>query len=106
LLTIVRCVEQVETLLGTQAPPDGAQKAADFTSTPSQLQSFGDVPNASLAGTNIDISGMTTAPTFPDPSVDNLMGDFGLIPSDDFSWEMIGLGLDEPLPSQDVIDDM
>lgn len=23
-----------------------------------------------------------------------------------FSWEMIGLGLDEPLPTQDVIDDL
>jgi hypothetical protein len=24
----------------------------------------------------------------------------------DFSWEMIGLGLEEPLPSQDVIDEL
>lgn len=24
----------------------------------------------------------------------------------DFSWEMIGLGLDEPLPPQDVMDDL
>lgn len=26
--------------------------------------------------------------------------------SDPFSWEMIGLGLDEPLPNQDVIDEL
>lgn len=23
-----------------------------------------------------------------------------------YSWEMVGLGLDEPLPSQDMIDDL
>jgi hypothetical protein len=34
------------------------------------------------------------------------MNDFGIGATDDFSWDMIGLGLEEPLPSQDIIDDM
>ena len=25
---------------------------------------------------------------------------------DDFSWDMLSLGLEEPLPSQDIIDEM
>ncbi|RMZ87643.1 hypothetical protein DV736_g5132, partial [Chaetothyriales sp. CBS 134916] len=42
---------------------------------------------------------------FIDPSLGSLP-DFGLSTSDNFSWEMIGLGLEEPLPNQDIIDDL
>jgi hypothetical protein len=45
-------------------------------------------------------------PGFSDPSLGNLMNDFGMGATDEFSWDMIGLGLEEPLPSQDIIDDM
>lgn len=34
------------------------------------------------------------------------LGDPTLGISEEFSWEMIGLGLEEPLPNQDVIDDL
>ena len=33
-------------------------------------------------------------------------GDMSMGTNDNFSWEMIGLGLEEPLPPQDMIDDM
>ena len=32
--------------------------------------------------------------------------DIGLGMDDDFSWEMIGLGLEEPMPMQEAIDDL
>ena len=42
-------------------------------------------------------------------TIPNLLGhdneDIGVL-GNTFSWEMIGLGLDEPLPTQDVIDDL
>lgn len=42
---------------------------------------------------------------FPDvPNTGN--GDAALPMDDPFPWEMIGLGLDEPLPQQDVIDEL
>ena len=55
---------------------------------------------------------MDTAGFFQDPTaqqaIPDLLGhsneDIGL--GNTFSWEMIGLGLDEPLPTQDVIDDL
>jgi hypothetical protein len=43
----------------------------------------------------------------PQPALDmsNLNFDAG-ITDDAYSWEMIGLGLEEPLPQQDVIDEL
>jgi hypothetical protein len=34
------------------------------------------------------------------------MQDLNMAGTDDFSWELLSLGLDEPLPSQEIIDDM
>jgi len=42
---------------------------------------------------------------YANPSL-GMMDDFGINNNGDFSWEMIGLGLEEPLPRQDIIDDM
>jgi hypothetical protein len=43
--------------------------------------------------------------TFTDPTL-NGMQDFTMDVNDDFSWEMIGLGLEEALPSREVIDEL
>lgn len=43
--------------------------------------------------------------TFTDPSL-GAIPDFGMNSSDDFSWELIGLGLEEALPSQEIIDEL
>lgn len=51
------------------------------------------------------ISGMLQDGTFADPSLNNL-SNFTMTANDDFSWEMIGLGLEEALPSRDVIDEL
>jgi hypothetical protein len=99
----ILCVEQVENLLGTQAPPEGAQNSANSMADISQPATFAEANNVPLANAPGEPLSM---PGFPDPSMANLMNDFGMDAADEFSWDMIGLGLEEPLPNQDIIDDM
>lgn len=104
---------QVETLLKTQDPPEPVQTSSTAYPDPSQstLQHggpFQGAPNISLSASDVNsvpqmlssaFGSAQSEPMIPDPSLG--------IPSDDeFSWEMIGLGLDEPLPTQEVIDEM
>jgi hypothetical protein len=97
------CIEQVENLLGTQAPAEGPQHPGDTMTDLSQPASFPEPDNVSLANASGEPLPM---PDFTDPSMGNLMNDFGMGETDDFCWDMIGLGLEEPLPTQDIIDDM
>ena len=101
-------IEQVETLLGTRDPVESPQPVASVLQDGSQANTFSEVPNISLADASAvtmpDM--MTTTPGYADPSMGNMMNDFGLNTSDEFSWEMIGLGLEEPLPNQDIVDEM
>lgn len=94
------CIEQVENMLGTQAPAEGAQNSMTDIPQPGPFTQSNNVPLTNAPGEPLSI------PDFSDPSVGNLMNDFGIGATDDFSWDMIGLGLEEPLPSQDIIDDM
>lgn len=104
MLTVNFDVEQVENLLGTQAPAESAQHAATSISSSSQPAPFTEGNSGPLANPPGEAMAM---PGFPDPSLGNLMTDFSMGPTDDdFSWDMIGLGLEEPLPNQDIIDDM
>jgi hypothetical protein len=98
-----RCIEQVENLLGTQAPAEGVQHSANPISNTQKTAAFTEANNVPLTnspGEPLSMSG------FPDPSLGNLMDDFGMGATDEFSWDMIGLGLEEPLPNQEIIDDM
>ncbi len=95
-----RCAEQVENLLGTQAPTEGVEHPAnpiDKTQQPVAFPEPNNIPLANPSGEPLSMPG------FPDPSLGNLMNDFGLGATDEFSWDMISLGLEEPLPSQDII---
>ena len=47
---------------------------------------------------NLSVPRMMSNPLAP--------GDMSLGTSEAFSWEMIGLGLEEPLPPQDMIDEL
>ena len=100
--------EQVETLLGTQAPAGGGQDAA--ASEAQQNSSFAIPTNASLgAASSGPMQSMMPATDYADPGLQKMMDDFGMTgmnTTDDYPWEMIGLGLEEPLPSQDIVDDM
>ena len=96
--------EQVETLLKNNEPVEATQQGQSVYPDPSQQTAFQNVPNISLPGSD---DGMLNSAAFGAPQM-NMMPDptLGLGTEEDFSWEMIGLDLDEPLPLQDVIDEM
>lgn len=95
-------LKQVENLLESKTGPSAAQTSAapdSFNPAPSMPQmdmpSFGD---ASMAD-------MMQDGNYLGPDM-NGINDFTMGISDDFSWEMIGLGLEEALPSREVIDEL
>ena len=121
-LTSIPFVEQVETLLKTQDPVPTPKEA-----TPSSFSSnnvsgvasrshpatdFG-VPNASIGavnGVNADRWGFNGESPVQPPMDDlTFTADMNMgmpIDGGTFTWEMIGLGLEEPLPPQETIDEL
>ena len=95
-------LKQVEDLLETRDTPDLATRkgsvGGETSKQPPHIGSI-NVDNMFANSTNTD-------PSFVDPTISSMMPDFGIDGSEEFSWEMIGMGLEEPLPTQDVIDDM
>ena len=99
-LTFVQTLAQVETLLKTQdpqdpngpnlLPQDSLLHQTDFSATPGINIGISNVPPMYDAGT-----------MQPPPLLDPALGG-----GDPLTWELIGLGLDEPLPPQDVIEDL
>jgi hypothetical protein len=63
------------------------------------------IPPEQVPSTVDSMQGVISDPAFTDPSL-GAIPDFGFNNSDDFSWEVIGLGLEESLPTQDAIDEM
>ena len=59
---------------------------------------------------NIDMSapmnGLLNTGNFEASPPANIVPDIDLAIDENFSWEMIGLGLEEPLPSQEAIDEL
>jgi hypothetical protein len=143
-MELIRLIEQVETLLKTQDPPQSQQPAPKAkTAKPQSLpqsrpQSFptpsprptptpismglGTEPIASLADFSLPTS-TSNANDFSLPSItpnsNDYINDFSAnnlafqdttmadeFAGESFPWEMIGLGLEEPLPAQEVIDDL
>jgi hypothetical protein len=110
--------EQVETLLKTQDPEQQPKSATDGSS-----QSFpsNSVPTSSSFSlgpdSNIPVMSDMTMPAGTS-SLGGMTSDFGTdsfafgeptMPVDSpeaYPWEMIGLGLDEPLPAQETMDDL
>lgn len=104
-------IEQVETLLKTQDPPEPRRNSQEnernASPTTSRAQpKFGNV--APQPATTQDASPIIqSTPTatssdvfsFPNTSAELSM-------PDPFPWEVIGMGLEEPLPTQDVIDEL
>jgi len=97
-------LQQVETLLKNQDPADPKRDTArqDTTSAYVAKTLSQALPNAQLDVSN----GLGISPDSRTPGMEpghcgmNEKGD------QDFSWEMIGLGLEEPLPPQDVMDEL
>ena len=59
---------------------------------------------------NVDMSapmdGLLKSTNFEASPPANIIPDIDLAIDENFSWEMIGLGLEEPLPSQEAIDEL
>ncbi|KAF3481469.1 C6 transcription factor [Arthroderma uncinatum] len=106
--TLLKGVDSAET--SRASPPtrsfDG-HNAAPQALPQSRLPNIPGIPKSVEADPNLSLDGM------------DMFGDIGDIlppppvfpgsntaPPSDFSWEMIGLGLEEPLPSQEVIDEL
>jgi hypothetical protein len=111
-------IEQVETLLKTQEPEPQQKQSSPVANASSQ--SF--PPASASTSTNFIIeSNLASMNDFTMPSgtpMGGISSDFGTdgmsfdqpgMPADSpeaYPWEMIGLGLDEPLPPQDTIDEL
>ncbi|PGH01724.1 hypothetical protein GX51_05040 [Blastomyces parvus] len=102
---------QVETLLKSQDSPDVLQKSPTPTDSNSQPPTSGGFARDMPYTFSCLNSGVN-----PQPASLDLLGDLdsaqinlpdnNITSGGDFSWEMIGLGLEEPLPAQDVIDEL
>ncbi|KAL1878702.1 hypothetical protein Daus18300_001977 [Diaporthe australafricana] len=112
-------LKQVETLLKTQDPPAAPKPAApvappaavnsdpkvnDSLSTPATL-TVNDPSINLAAGGDMDQWNFN-GDNSPHPQAAGDTFDFNAIPiQNSFTWEMIGLGLEEPLPPQESIDE-
>ena len=113
--------EQVETLLKTQDPASTTPEIAPANFTSSSVSGIGlrPIPAADFNVTNpsvgivngVDAERWGFNGESPQAPMDNLnfptdinmgMG----IDDNTFTWEMIGLGLEEPLPPQETIDEL
>lgn len=106
----MRVSAQVETLLKGQDAPDGVQNA-------DSMQDARPDPVHNAFTTEPSLRTPPSSSTNPEPSI--TLGTFMDLPSnpagltepslasrDEFSWEMISMGLEEPLPVQEVIDEL
>jgi hypothetical protein len=100
-----RFTAQVETLLKTQDPSDPVQASnlmQGMTST-----NYSDIPGMTMLSEPAEsLQQAMSNNDMTDPHIDSMMDNLGLAPDQTFSWELISLGLEEPLPTQDIIDDM
>jgi hypothetical protein len=117
------CVEQVETLLKTQDPAVTTAEVTPTTFTAGQggvsginlgSATAGDfnVSNPSIGiveGVNADrwgFNGESPQPPLTDLNFGTDMNIGMGLDDNTFTWEMIGLGLEEPLPPQETIDEL
>lgn len=98
-------LKQVENLLETRdvandtgAPGTTSSSSANVTAPHDSVMTDSSMP-VNIPTTDFDS-------TYLDPVPDFTANDFAINTDNDFSWEMIGLGLEEALPSQDIIDEL
>jgi hypothetical protein len=112
-------VEQVETLLKTQDPAAPTPEVTPTSFGSSTGIGLGSIPAGDFNITNpsITINTGVNADRWgfqgesPQPPMDNLAftADMNMsmgLDDNTFTWEMIGLGLEEPLPPQETIDEL
>ncbi|KKK14252.1 hypothetical protein AOCH_001427 [Aspergillus ochraceoroseus] len=95
---------QVETLLKTQEPPTIPQTQAPSFPVP--------IPDEPTDMTDVPLIGHEFNPSVPLPEESSNTGPApsfvpeGMSRPNTFGWDMISLGLEEPLPAQEIIDDL
>ena len=106
LLNGVMFTAQVETLLKTKDPSDDATGSSNAMPSMSSTK-FSDVPSMTLPSEPAEgIQQLLATTGATNPHMDNMMDNLGSTADETFSWELISLGLEEPLPSQEIINDM
>lgn len=102
---------QVETLLKTQdsvEKEDDAPNNASDSSKTIPIISTTQIPDPSPVEESISnpLPEISPDTNMMDPSLDFMQDQIFNMPSNDFSWEMISLGVEEPLPDPEVIDEL
>lgn len=97
--------EQVETLLKTQESGEQNKEPARQDSTSAYVASTLQQPLPNSTDF-LALGDGGTARISPGPDAFANSSTNGASPDGEFQWEMIGLGLDEPLPPQDVQDEL
>lgn len=69
--------------------------------------SFADVQGVALNGDPPDyMLPLGANHGLTDPQLGGIVNTLAMVPEEEFSWELISLGLEEPLPSQEFINEM
>lgn len=109
---MLRLTAQVETQLKKDS---GSPSAAPSTQSPAVPTNTGQSATSYIAydagSMNVDMAMpmdglLSTANNFSASPTGNMIPDIDLAIDENFSWEMIGLGLEEPLPTQDAVDEL
>jgi len=109
---ILGSTAQVETQLKNDS---GSPPAAPSTQSPAMPTNINQSATSYIAyeaaSMNVDMAMpmdglLTTANNFAASPSANIIPDIDLAIDENFSWEMIGLGLEEPLPTQDAVDEL
>ena len=101
-------VAQVETQLKTKdtASPPAVEPNALPPSTTQDSSSYPAFdPGVMSMDTSAPMDGLLNTSNFEDPA-SNIIPDIDFAIDENFSWEMIGLGLEEPLPCQEAVDEL
>lgn len=110
--------EQVETLLKTQEPEQQQRRPSPANNASSQSFPSTSAPTSTNFIIESNLNSMNDYALPTETSMGGMATDYGAdgmnfdhpgmsaVPAEAYPWEMIGLGLDEPLPPQDTIDDL
>lgn len=95
-------LKHVETLLTSQTTSAQSQRPQQRRT---QTQEFDDVSSADPGSILDSVAQLPDDLGIVEPSLD-VTDDFTMTGIEDFNWDMISLGLEEPLPPSDIMDDL
>lgn len=95
---------QVETLLKNQDISDPTEPLSSASGVPSV--SFPSAQGMALTESPNYMPQLGTNNSLPDLQLGAMEDPLGIAPEEEFSWELISLGLEEPLPGREFIDEM